>query len=53
MPRFEDAPDPLFARINASIGFDRRLWREDVAGSRAHAAGLERAGVITAEELAE
>ncbi len=53
MPRFEGPPDPLFARINASIGFDRRLWREDIEGSRAHAAGLERAGVITADELAE
>ena len=46
MPRFEGPPDPLFARINASIGFDRRLWREDIEGSRAHAAGLARAGVI-------
>ena len=53
MPRFEGPPDPLFARINASIGFDRRLWREDIEGSRAHAAGLARAGVITADELAE
>ena len=53
MPRFEQPPDPLFARINASIGFDRRLWREDIEGSRAHAAGLARAGVISAEERAE
>jgi argininosuccinate lyase len=53
MPRFEQAPDPLFERINASIGFDRRLWPEDIAGSRAHAGALERAGVITADERAE
>ena len=54
MPRFEDAPDPLFARINASIGFDRRLWREDVAGSRAHAAGARaRRGDRPPSELAE
>ena len=53
MPRLEQPKDPLFARINASIDFDRRLWREDIAGSRAHAAGLERAGVIDATELAE
>jgi argininosuccinate lyase len=53
MPRFEQSPDPLFARINASIGFDLRLWPEDIAGSRAHAGGLERAGVIEAEERAE
>jgi argininosuccinate lyase len=53
MARFEEPPDPLFARINASIGFDLRLWPEDVAGSRAHAGALERAGVIEAEERAE
>ncbi len=53
MARFDQPQDPLFARINASIGFDRRLWREDVQGSRVHAAGLERAGVLDAAELAE
>jgi len=53
MARFDVSQDPLFARINASIGFDRRLWPQDVEGSRAHARGLERAGVISAEELAE
>jgi argininosuccinate lyase len=53
MPRFEDAPDPLFARLNASIGFDRRLWPQDIEGSRAHARALERAGVIDAAERAE
>src|SRR4029434_8565298 len=39
-------PDPLFARLNASLAYDRRLWAEDVAGSRAHVAGLHRARVI-------
>jgi argininosuccinate lyase len=50
MGRFEGPPDPLFARLNASIGYDRRLWPEDVEGSRAHAAALHRAGVIDATE---
>jgi argininosuccinate lyase len=50
--RFDQPQDPLFGRINASIEFDRRLWREDIRGSKAHAAGLERAGVITGDELA-
>jgi argininosuccinate lyase len=53
MARFETPQDPLFVRINSSIGFDRRLWPEDIEGSRVHAAGLERAGVISAEELVE
>jgi len=50
MARLQDGKDPLFERINTSIDFDRRLWREDVQGSRAHATTLERAGVISEEE---
>jgi argininosuccinate lyase len=38
--------------INASIGFDRRLWRQDIRGSLAHAAMLARAGVLTPEDEA-
>jgi argininosuccinate lyase len=33
-------------RINASIGFDKRLWREDIAASKAHAAMLRDQGII-------
>ncbi len=36
--------------FTASIGFDRRLWRQDIAGSIAHARALARAGVLTAAE---
>jgi len=53
MSRFRDPPDPLFARLNASISFDRRLWPEDIRGSKAHARALARAGVLTDAELAE
>jgi argininosuccinate lyase len=53
MARFDQPQDPLFARFNTSIGFDQRIWREDIAGSRVHAAGLQRAGVIDPQELAE
>ena len=53
MARLEQPHDPLFARINASIGFDRRLWPQDVEGSRAHVGALEGAGVISADERAE
>jgi argininosuccinate lyase len=51
MSRFNQPPDPLFQRINASISFDRRLWPQDVRGSKAHARALERAGVLDADEL--
>ena len=38
--------------INASIDTDKRLWREDVEGSKAHAAMLAAQGIITAEDNA-
>ncbi len=48
--RFDDGPDAIMEAINASIGFDRRLAREDVEGSRAHAAMLAATGIITEED---
>ena len=50
MARIDEPQDPLFQAINTSLGFDRRLWREDIEGSVAHARGLERAGVLDAAE---
>src|ERR1700759_5417283 len=50
MPRFEEPPDPLFERINASISFDRRLALYDVRQSRAHAAALLKLGVLDDDE---
>jgi len=44
--RFETKPDELMTRINASITFDKRLWREDIAASKAHAAMLRDQGII-------
>ncbi len=44
--RFAMGPDAVMTAINASIGFDRRLAREDIAGSRAHAAMLAAQGII-------
>ncbi len=38
--------------INVSIGFDRKLWREDIAASRAHAAMLGATGIIAAADTA-
>ena len=53
MSRLPDPQDPLFARINASVDFDRRLWPQDIAGSRAHVRGLARAGVLSDQEADE
>ncbi|MGB4827836.1 MAG: argininosuccinate lyase, partial [Paracoccaceae bacterium] len=45
--RFAEGPDAIMQAINASIGFDRRLYAQDIAGSRAHAAMLAATGILT------
>ena len=50
--RFEGATDALVEAYTASIDFDRRLYREDIAGSIAHAGMLAQQGVITAADAA-
>jgi argininosuccinate lyase len=51
MTRLPDPQDPLFRRLNTSIGFDRRLWAEDIAGSKAHIRALRALGVLNDDEL--
>ena len=48
--RFARGPSVVMQEINASIGFDRKMWRQDIRGSLAHAAMLARAGVIGAAD---
>lgn len=48
--RFSGEPGALMRAINASIGVDQRLWREDIEGSQAHAAMLAAQGIISAED---
>ena len=50
--RFAEGPSAIMAAINASIGFDRKMWRQDIRGSLAHAAMLAHVGIITAEDEA-
>jgi argininosuccinate lyase len=50
--RFQAKPGALMQAINVSIGFDRRMAAEDLAGSRAHAAMLRTQGVISSEDEA-
>lgn len=45
--RFAAGPDAIMEAINASIGFDQRLARQDIEGSRAHAAMLATTGILT------
>lgn len=51
--RFSSGPAPEMDRLNRSLPIDRRLWRQDVAGSRAWAAALGAAGVIHPTEAAD
>jgi argininosuccinate lyase len=48
--RFDAAPDAIMADINTSIDVDRKLFRQDIAASRAHAEMLRQQGIITAED---
>jgi argininosuccinate lyase len=50
--RFETKPDELMTRINASISFDKRLWREDIAASKAHAAMLREQRIVSEADAA-
>jgi argininosuccinate lyase len=48
--RFAAGPSVVMQEINASIGFDRKLWRQDIRGGLAHAAMLAKVGVISAKD---
>ncbi|MFZ5677207.1 MAG: argininosuccinate lyase [Pseudomonadota bacterium] len=51
--RFESAPDAIMEEINASIGFDQRLFAQDIKGSLAHAKMLAEQGIISKSDAAE
>jgi len=48
--RFTEATDRFVEEFTASVGFDKRLYRHDIAGSVAHARMLQRVGVLSAAE---
>ena len=50
---FSEPMSELVKRYTASVGFDQRLWRADIAGSLAHAEMLAAQGIIAAEDLAQ
>jgi len=54
--RFSEGPAAVMREINASIPFDKRLWRQDIAGSKAHVAMLAKQGIVAgtdADAIAE
>ena len=50
--RFAAGPSIIMQEINASIGFDRKMWRQDIKGSLAHAAMLAKLGILSADDEA-
>jgi argininosuccinate lyase len=50
--RFAEGPAAVMREINASIPFDKRLWQQDIAGSKAHVAMLAKTGIVSAEDAA-
>jgi argininosuccinate lyase len=50
--RFAAGPSAIMREINASIPFDKALWRQDIAASKAHVAMLGASGIIAAEDAA-
>ncbi|MEM8988024.1 MAG: argininosuccinate lyase [Pseudomonadota bacterium] len=50
--RFSETPADVMEEINASIDIDKRLWREDIAGSKAHVAMLAAQNIVSSEDAA-
>ncbi len=50
--RFAEGPAAVMREINASIPFDKRMWQQDIAGSKAHVAMLGAAGIVSAQDAA-
>jgi len=50
--RFAEGPSAVMREINASIPFDKRMWRQDLRGSQAHAAMLGAQGIVSPEDAA-
>jgi len=50
--RFAGGPSIIMTEINASIGFDRKMWRQDIRGSLAHAAMLAKLGILSPQDEA-
>ena len=51
--RFADSPAAIMEEINTSVDFDRHLYRQDIAASKAHAAMLGKQAIITADDAAQ
>lgn len=51
--RFADGPSAVMREINASIPFDKQLWRQDIKASLAHVAMLAEQGIVAADDATQ
>ncbi|MFN3254503.1 MAG: argininosuccinate lyase [Ilumatobacter sp.] len=51
--RFTGGPSESLLAYTVSLPYDQRMWRDDIAGSKAHVRGLERVGLLTSDERDE
>jgi len=51
--RFASGPDAIMEEINASIDFDRKLYAQDISGSKAHASMLAEQGIISSDDATQ
>jgi len=51
--RFDESTDAFVEAFTASVEFDQRLYRQDIAGSRAHASMLQQVGVLSADDVTQ
>ena len=51
--RFAEGPTAVMREINASLPFDKRMWQQDIAGSKAHIAMLAKQGIVDADDTAK
>jgi argininosuccinate lyase len=51
--RFTGKTDPVMEKFNASLGYDKIMWSEDLEGSKMYAAALGKCGILTTDEVTE
>merc|ERR1719329_333616 len=51
--RFKGGTDPIMEKFNESISFDKRMWSQDIKGSKAYAQAIGKVGIITQEEVTQ
>ncbi|XP_072043943.1 LOW QUALITY PROTEIN: argininosuccinate lyase-like [Amphiura filiformis] len=49
--RFTGETDPIMEQFNASIGYDKRMWKADIQGSQAYVKALHKVDIVTEEEM--